>query len=475
MEDASISLTSKIQTDSLCMEFARFICSTSYDDLPQAVVQAAKRGILDTLGVAMGALAEDTSRVILNYVQQSSREQSGSAAVFGQGYRSSPEMAALANGTLAHLLDFDDSHNPMGGHPSAPLVPTVLAVADQVGASGKEVLLAYAIGFEIETKFSRVVNPILYSRGWHPTSVLSTFATTAAAAKLMKLDETATANALATAASLCSGIKGNFGTLTKPLHVGKSAQSGIQAASLASFGHTANIGIFEAKMGFLDLFCSPNSADWKLETIQGKLGIPWELVDPGITVKPYPCCGSTHSTIDAHLLLREESKIDPSEICWIRNAIHERRIPHTDRPVLQRGLEGKFSNQYVTALSWIKGYISLDHFNDETLHEPEVLDLMSKVQFIADPEISKSSASETHAYVEVGLKDGRVLSCKVTKRKGSPSNKLTDKELEAKFSHCAERVHSPNWIKSVLNLIQGMELLEDINVLTDRLNDRVAK
>jgi 2-methylcitrate dehydratase PrpD len=454
-------------TEHLATTFAHFVCASAYQDLPATAVHAAKRAIVDTVGVAVGALHDDASSPILNYVRNVS-SGAGLCTVIGQHERAAPEMAALANGTLAHLLDFDDTHNPMGGHPSAPVLSAALAMADHAGASGRDLILAFVAGFEVTTKLARVTNPLLYSRGWHPTSVLAVFGAAAAAAKLLRLDKAQMTHALAAAASMASGMKANFATLTKPLHVGRAAQAGVQSAMLAACGHTANPAIFEAPMGYLDLYCSQKQEDWKLGTVEKRLGEPWEIVQPGVTVKPYPCGGSTHSTIDAHLALRAQHEFASSDIVKIRNGIHARRLPHTSRPVVTRGLEGKFSNQYVTALCWLKGSVLLADFDDATAGDPAMAEMMRKVQTYAEPEIS-ASAEETHALVEVTLRDGTVYQQRTTKRRGSPANPLSDAELGEKFRSCVPLVFSREKTERLLERIWKLDSLQSARALTTEL------
>ncbi len=455
------------QTENLSRTFARFVCASRYEQLPTTVVHAARRAILDTLGVAVSALHDQACSVILDYARGIS--VGGRCTVIGQQARATPELAALVNGTLAHLLDYDDTHNPMGGHPSAPVLAAALAVADHVGASGQDLVLAFVIGFEVTTKLSRVTNPLLYSRGWHPTSVLAVFGAAAAAAKILRLDEEQTTHALATAASMAGGMKANFATLTKPLHVGRAAQAGVQCAMLAACGHTANPAVFEAPMGYLDLYCSPRAEDWKLSVIEGRIGEPWEIVSPGVTVKPYPCGGSTHSTIDAHLELRALHGFAPADIARIRNGIHAHRLPHTSRPLVASGLEGKFSNQYVTALCWLKGSVLLEHFNDATANDPGLIEMMSRIETYAEPQIS-ASMEETHALVEVTLRDGAVYQRRTTKRRGSPANPLSDSELEAKFQSCASLAFSPDRVERLLRCIWGLDTLASAAELTAELS-----
>jgi 2-methylcitrate dehydratase PrpD len=450
----------------LCEAFSAFVAGTSHADIPADVIAAAKHALLDSAGVTVAAVSDHESHAILDYTRQTA--SGGTSHVFGTGLSVNAELAALANGTLSHVLDFDDTHIPMG-HPSAPVMAALFAVADELGASGRDVLTAFVLGFEVECKLARVTAPLLYTRGWHPTAVLGVFGAAAAAARIMNLTQAQIGHAIATAASMCGGIKGNFGTLSKPLQVGRVAQNGVQAARLAACGNTGNPKVFEARMGYLELYCSRDPTDWNLAEVHGRLGCPWELVDPGVTVKPYPCGGSTHSTVEAHLQLRQREAFTPDDIVSIENGIHERRLTHTNRPSVGSGLEGKFSNQYVTALAWLKGCISLDHFTDEVARDPAMTAFMRKVRSVPDPEISKSLKTETQACVRVTLKDGRVFEQRVVARRGSKENPLSPGDLAEKFRLCAGTVHTSEWADQAMTMFDQLDTLADVRSLTGHL------
>src|SRR6266446_1506503 len=211
----------------IATELARRIRAFTYDGLPDAALEWAKTGILDTVGVTLAGSAEPCAQIMLRVCTAT-----GPALVFGSAQRLSVTDAALVNGTASHALDFDDCSNTMGGHPSVPVLSALFPLADELGESGRDFVLAYIAGFEVETKLALAVNFHHYTKGWHPTATLGTFGAAAAAARLMGLDADKTSVALALAASFASGIKANFGTMAKPLHVGHSARNGILAARL---------------------------------------------------------------------------------------------------------------------------------------------------------------------------------------------------------------------------------------------------
>ena len=202
-------------------------------------------------------------------------------------------------------MDYDDVNNQIGGHPSVPLVPALFAFGDSIPISGESAIAAYVIGFETETQIGLGVNYTHYAKGWHPTATLGIFGTVAVGAKVMALTVEQTAQALAIAVSLASGVKANFGTMTKPLHIGQSIRNGVMAVLMAKGGFTANDRAFEHTQGFFEVFNGTNNYD--VENIFSNWGTPWNVTEPGPSLKVYPCCGSTHGAIECALALREKA------------------------------------------------------------------------------------------------------------------------------------------------------------------------
>src|ERR1700722_5565094 len=242
----------------LAHELARRSAALRFEDLPADAVHWAKVGILDTVGVTVAGSVEPCARIVGEVVAAGG---TGASRVFGTAERASALDAALINGTAAHALDFDDCNNTLGGHPSAPILPALFALADERLLDGRAFIAAYVAGFETECKLARGVNFHHYTKGWHATATLGVHGAAAAACHLMRLDAARTATALALASSLAAGLKANFGTMTKPLHVGHCARSGLFAALLAARDFTANAGAFEHNQGFLEVFNGPGTYD----------------------------------------------------------------------------------------------------------------------------------------------------------------------------------------------------------------------
>ncbi|MGH6660723.1 MAG: MmgE/PrpD family protein, partial [Rhodospirillales bacterium] len=365
-----------ISSKSIAEKLARRIVSMRYGDLPEQAIRWAKIGILDTVAVMLAGSVEDCVRIVADV--EGIGAAAGPSLVFGSNRRVPALDAALINGTAAHALDFDDVAESVGGHPSVPLVPAILALGEQVDVSGKDVILAYVVGFETESRIARAVHPYHYDRGWHPTTTIGVFGTVAAAARILKLTEAETATALNLATSLAAGIKANFGTMTKPLHVGHCARSGVLAVLLAKGGFTAGARAFEHPQGYLNVFNSAGNYD--TAKIFERWADPLDIVEPGFGLKQCPCCGSTHPAIDAVLKLRREQDINADDVAAVEILTNPRRLPHTDKPEPKNGLEGKFSIQYVTLRALLDGRVALSHFEDAAVHDPRIRKLLPLVR-----------------------------------------------------------------------------------------------
>jgi 2-methylcitrate dehydratase PrpD len=417
----------------LLREIAAAILDTEFRALPEQAVQTAKEGILDTIGVTLaGALSADAgplSRTILNTAGD------GRSLIFGHSRRTDALSAALINGMAAHVLDFDDCSNTMGGHPSAPVVPAIWALAEETGKDGEAFLTAYVAGVECESKIGRAVNFHHYEKGWHPTATLGTFGSAAACGHLLGLDAERLANALAIAASMASGLKANFGTMTKPFHVGHAARNGLLAAMLARNGMNANPAALEDSQGFFLVYNGPGT--FAADRILQEWGKPLDLVEPGIAFKRHPCCGSTHPAVDAMLELRSRYNLRPESVALVESWTHPRRLKHTNRPNPQNGLDGKFSVQYVLARALAEGIVSLDHFSDEAVFDPAVRELMGRIKASPDPQATMDTTDHFYARLRITLPSGEQVETFVDRPVGRDrAHPLPPGTLEAKFRDC---------------------------------------
>jgi 2-methylcitrate dehydratase PrpD len=440
----------------LIEQIAEKIVAIRYENLPREAVEWSKTAILDTVGVTLAGSHEECVRIV-EHVMAEGAGAGGDSLIFGSDRRAPPLVAALINGTAAHALDFDDVSNSLGGHPSAPILPALFALADSQDCDGRAFIAAYVAGFETETRIARGVHFHHYEKGWHPTATLGVFGATAACCHLMRLSAMQTAQALAIAASFASGIKANFGTMTKPLHVGHTARNALFAALLAQGGFTANNAAMEHKQGFLMVY--NGEGNFEAEAMLRDWGNPYDVVRPGPAFKQYPCCGSTHPALDALLALRGEHAMPADKVVRIDSWTHPRRLAHTDRPDPKSGLDAKFSVQYCLARATLQGQIRLEDFEGDAHDDPTVRVLMTRIHAAPHPDAGTANEEALGAEVRVTFADGAVIAKKVGAALGrGPDNPMPAGLLAAKFVNCASRALPA---ASVARLQQMLENLED--------------
>ena len=436
----------------LIEQIAEKIVAVRYADLPREAVDWSKAAILDTVGVTLAGAGEACARI----VEATLGGGSGPSLIFGGDRRTAPLDAALINGTAAHALDFDDVSNSLGGHPSAPILPALFALADTQDCTGAEFIAAYVAGFETETRIARGVHYHHYEKGWHPTATLGVFGAAAACCHLLRLDAAQTAQALAIAVSHASGVKANFGTMTKPLHVGHTARSGLWAALLAKGGFTANPGALEHKQGFLMVYNGTGNFD--ADAILKDWGNPYDITKPGPAFKQYPCCGSIHPALDALLALRREHPMPAAKIARIESWTHPRRLAHTDRPDPKTGLGAKFSVQYCLARATLQGQIRLEDFEGNAHDDPTVRALMTRIHAAPYPGADAGNEMALGAEVRVTFDGGEVISRKVGAALGrGPDNPLPQGALAAKFANCASRALPADVVARLQQMLDRLE------------------
>lgn len=455
-EESSDTLTK----NSVAQELAKRIFAFRYEDLPEEAIFWAKQAIIDTIACIFAGASEPSVRIPTQIPGIAVEE--GPCLIFGTRQRTTALDAALINGIASHALDYDDMNFNIGGHPSIPLVAPILALGEMYDIDGRELLTAYVAGFETETKIAKGVNFTHYDKGWHPTSTLGIFGTTAAAAHIMGLDQQQTATALAIAVSFASGVKANFGTMTKPLHIGHSVRNGIFAAFLAQNSYTASPHAFEHKQGFFEVFNGPGTYD--IAQIFDTWANPLDLVDPGVNLKQFPCCGSTHVAIVTMLKLRETHHLTPDMVSHIQIHSHPRRLPHTNRPTVSSGLEAKFSVQYATACALVHGTVALEHFEKNSWSDPQVQALMEKTSVAGHDSVKELPWG---AEVIVKTTDGRSLSAKTEYLLGrGKENPMSPTEMWVKFEDCVSRVLSDEQTTQLFTKLHELENFSSLRELT---------
>ncbi len=382
--------------------------------------------------------------------------------VVGTGRRTGAAWAALANGTAAHALDFDDTNFAMLGHPTAPVLAAALAASELSLADGRALVHAFLLGFEVETTVAEVMNPAHYARGWHATCTLGTLGAAAAAARLLGLDGAQTQVALAVAASQASGLKENFGTMTKPFHAGHAARSGVLSALLAREGWTASAQALEGPQGYFSVLGAGSLALERLET----LGDPWKILTTGVAVKPYPSCACTHSIIDSALELHHTRGIrggDVAEVTVSVSAPVPRILIHSNP---RTGLEAKFSGEYAAAAALALGRVGIATFTDDSVMDPSVRRLMERVRVVVDPEMPTDSERQMWSRLTVRLNDGGRAEIGPRPVPGHPTHPMTLEALREKFEECARLVLPADRVQTVRQIVEALDDCPDVRSLT---------
>jgi len=430
---------------------AIFSLETSYRSFPKEVVHQGKRCFLDLIGVALGGANEPLSKILVKMVKDFGGKPQ--ATVLGHGFKTSVMNAALVNGAMAHALDFDDTYVG-SGHPSAPLIPAVLAVAEWKGLSGKSALEAFILGYEVETRIGVGMGPKHYERGWHSTSTIGRFGAAIAAGKLLGLSLQEMKMALGLAGTQASGLRLVFGTMTKPFHPGKSAYDGVLSAILAQRGFTCAPNIIEGKKGYLETL----GDDSKLEPMVKGLGKKYEVLNN--TFKPYAACLLTHPTIDAIIDMRNKYGLKPDEVEAIQCDVGKFCLDAAGQVEPKTGLAGKFSTYYCAALALAEGVAGEDMFTDKKVLDPKMIALRKKVKAGVVPRYK-----DTEAKVTIATKGGKKYSAYVDTPKGDPRNPPTDEDLENKFRSLAPPVLSKPKIDSLIKTIWNLEKLGNVRQL----------
>ncbi|MBU4277237.1 MAG: MmgE/PrpD family protein [Proteobacteria bacterium] len=444
-------------------ELVEFIQQASLMDMPGELIAKARLLCMDLLGVAAKGAQEPASRIARQVLLSQGGEPQ--AVIIGGERRTGALGAALLNGLAGHALDYDDVDQAMYGHPSVPVLPAALAAAELAGAGGAALLEAYVLGVEITSKLAYGMNPAHYSLGWHSTCTMGAIGATAAAAKILGLNDEQLRNALAIGASQASGLQQNFGTMTKPFHAGKAAQNGLLAALLAQGGFTGDKAIFEAPLGFFHLFVAGHMVD--AAAILDRLGRPYEIDSPGLLIKKHPSCAFSHPPADAALELAHSPGFELDLIESVTGVIHDMadQILIHQRP--RTGLQAKFSLEAVMALALTDGQLSLASFTDQSVLREPVQKLIAITTRQVDRRAGASSGDFGPAEVRVRLKNGETLSARVDKAKGSPTNPMSDGEFRAKYLDCCTGVLSPEQIEKSLALLARLENVRRISELTE--------
>lgn len=447
-------------------ELVRFTRDLQVKYVPEEVREAGKLHLLDALGIGIGSARADFAGGIIKTVRKQGGV-GGSSSIFCTEGKFSPAWAALANGTLIHGYDYDDTHTDSITHVSACIVPTTLAAGEAEAASGEECLAAALIGWETMIRIGMAAPGRFHDRGFHATGVCGAFAATLVAGRLMKLSGEQLVNALGIAGSFASGIFEYLenGSWVKRVHPGWAAHSGIVAATMAKHGYTGPRTVFEGRFGFFRTHLGDDG--WDTGEVTRTLGQTWET--PNISFKPYPCCHYTHAFIDAALMLKEKYNLNCEEITNITCKIAPGQIPIVCAPEEMKlnpktDYDAKFSLQFCVASALAEGKINILTFQDENIRNNKVLELAQKVTFEED--LSSSFPKYFSGKVNITLLDGKELNQDLPYNRGSRAWLLTREEIVQKFSDNASLVLSREQSENILKAVEKIERLDDIGELT---------
>ncbi|MBM3117931.1 MAG: MmgE/PrpD family protein [Chloroflexi bacterium] len=439
---------------------AEFIYGLRYDDISRDAISKAKLCLMDWVGVTVGGYASGQNDMDAMIDALSPFFGQPQATLITKKRKVDVVNAALINGTASHFLDYDDVHMGMIGHPTVPVVPAALAVGEYHGIDGKKLIEAIVVGIEVECRIGEAVNPEHYATGWHATATLGGFGACAAVAKIIGLNVDKVVSALGIAGTQAFGLQQSFGTMCKPFHAGKAASNGIIAAFLAQKGFTAPQQILEGQAGFGKAF-SQKFDDSKI----GNFGRPFEI--EGVVYKRYASCYLTHAAVRCMLEMRERYHPTTSEIDSIEVKASSAAVAVAGKPEPQTGLEGKFSLRYCVALALLKGRAVESDFADNSVHEPAIKHLMSKVNVIPE-----ESSAPTEVEINIEMNDGGEIKerLELTSKDAAVPISEWQSTLEAKSSDLLKRTLTSETTNKIITGIQKLDKTDNIKNIVELLS-----
>jgi len=462
---------------SLTEYVAQFVISTRASAIPADVMHLGKRSILDGIGLALAGNAAESGHIVRTYLKSLGIPTSKGATVIGTNMKVPARFAAFANGIAIHADDYDDTQLAVAKdrvyglltHPTAPALPPVLALGEIGNRSGIDVLTAYQVSVEAETKMSEAINPRHYDHGFHSTATIGAITAAAGASRMMGLNLEQTRRALGIGASQAAGLRENFGTMTKPFHPGRSAESGIVAAEFAKLGWTATPIVLEAGRGFF----KAAGGGYDPAAIEGKLGNPWTFTFPGVSIKPHPSGSLTHPGMGLMLDLIRKHDIRPEQVVKVKVGTN-RHMPNAlihHQPTNE--LQAKFSMEFCMAILLLQRKAGLAEFTDKVVNRSDVKKMIAKIEFGVHPEAEAAGYEKMTTIIEIELAGGRKIGGRADFGKGSPTNPMSDEELSGKFRECAAwgKLSKANADK-IVDLVFNLEKLKSIRELTRLLAKR---
>jgi 2-methylcitrate dehydratase PrpD len=460
------------QSPGLTKYVSEFITTTGYADIPANVMELGKKSILDGFGLALAGSVSTLGPLVRNYV--ASLATAGNASIIGTSFKVPPRFAAFANGISIHADDYDDTQLSFAKdriyglltHPTVPVLPPAFALCETSGKSGKDLLLAYHLGVEVECKIAEAISPRHYGDGFHTTGTIGAFGSAAACARLRGLSAEQTAYCLGVAATEGGGFRNNFGSMTKPFHAGHAAEAGTVAADLAALGWTASSTILEAPLGYFQAA----GGGYDPGFIAGKLGQPWTLERPGVSIKPHPSGSLSHPAAGALLQLIHDNDLKPGDVEQVEVGGNHGMFTALFHHKPTTALQGKFSMEFSMAILLLERKAGLSEYTDAVVQRPDVQAMIQKIRFYVDPASENAGFDKMTSLIKVHLKSGKVLAGRADFAKGSPANPMSFDEVADKFRGCAEFAKWPKEkAETVIAAVKTLETAPDMSKLTAAL------
>lgn len=452
------------QNEKLTKKLSEFAFDFSYDDLPSEVTEQAKLFILDTLGCALGGRTQAKEEVSWITMFAGSQNSKGNSTIFGEKERTSAATAALANGAIAHTIDFDDTHMPSITHLGSSLVATTFALGEELKSNGKDIIEAFVLGFDVAGRIGRCAMPSHY-KYWHPTATFGGIGAAVAGAKLLKLDSKQIEMTIGLAADAAGGLRYGVdnGDFSKSLHPAMAAMKAVLFAQLINNGATGPLGILEYSSGFFNAF----SEEPNFEPLLDRLGEYYEISVGGL--KSYPTIQCSHTAISKTLELVQENGLHKDDIAEVSIVQSETMPGQGMNYNPQSPLAARLSTPFAVSLGLQDGGVSLERFTEDTLADPEINEIMSRIKIDSSTQLAEEHPNTVASIVDIKTRDGRSFSGKQIFAKGDPNNRMTAIEIEDKFRKLSVPTLGKEKVDQVTSKINNLQEIQDLNEITQIL------